>query len=579
MLENFSMNKSLSTLILAVSVLLMTACAGVKPVQTTEAPPPVESEPVLPLVELSSDILYDLLVAEIAGHRGHYDLSVTTLVRLAQQTRDPRLAERATLAALYSKRYVEAAEAARLWVELQPDSSEARESLASVLMEIDKPVEAQLHFEKILAIANDNNNLNLAFLRVASLLGRQSNRTSALELMRTLVAKYPQNPSAHFGLSHLSVRVDELEDAIHAVDQALSLRPDWEEAALFRARILISQRDAQAAQSYYEEYLTSFPRSSMMRINYARYLVDLKQWEKARAQFKQVIKNNPNNADGTYAVGLLSLQTNKLEDAEKYLRLALKLKPNNHQALIYLGQVAEQRKRYVDAEKWYRKIPSGEYYFEAQMRHAIVIAKQGNLAGARKHLHNTTPNNNQQRVEMSLAEEQMLREAKDYQEALNVLNNALTKLPEHIDLLYARALIAEKLDDLDLHERDLRVIMKRDPGNAHALNALGYTLADRTDRYKEALELIERALALKPDDPFILDSLGWVHYRMGNTAEAISFLKQALNLRNDAEISAHLGEVLWVTGDKYEAKSVWRRALKLTPDNDVLQDVLKKFEQ
>ena len=565
--------------LLALPVLLMAACAGVKPVATVHEPPAVKPAPVLPSVELTGDMLYDLLVAEIAGQRGQLDVSVETLVRLAEQTRDPRLAERATLAALYAKRHDDAVKAAELWVELQPENNDARESLAAVLMELNRTAEAQLHFEKILASADSTKNVGLVFLRIASILGRQNNRSAALDVMRTLVSQHPENPNAHFGLAHLAVRVRELDGAITAIEQALILRPEWEQAALFKVRILISKKDSRQAQFFYEDYLSDFPRATMVRINYARYLVDLKQWNTAREQFKQVIKVSPNDADGTFAVGLLSLQTNKLEEADKYLILALKLRPSNHQARIYLGQVAEQRKQYAQAAKWYREIPAGEFYFEAQMRLAIVIAKQGDLAGARKHLHLTLPQNNQQRVELTLAEEQMLRDDRQYQEALNVLNKALLELPDNSDLLYARALIAEKLDDLELHEQDLRKIMKSDPSNAHALNALGYTLADRTNRYQEALELIERALSLKPDDPFILDSMGWVHYRMGDNDRAITYLKQALEMRDDAEISAHLGEILWVTGNKDQAKIVWKRALKLTPDSEDLLDVIERFKQ
>ncbi|NIO42576.1 MAG: tetratricopeptide repeat protein, partial [Burkholderiales bacterium] len=217
------------------------------------------------------------------------------------------------------------------------------------------------------------------------------------------------------------------------------------------------------------------------------------------------------------------------------------------------------------------------HYFEAQTRLGVVIARQGHLEAAREHLHGIETQSDEQRVQLFLAEEQILREAKKYAEALETLNESLEALPRNQDLLYARALIGEKLDLVELAERDLRAILEQDPDNAQALNALGYTLADRTTRYKEALVLIERALALKPDDPFILDSMGWVQYRLGNNTEAIKYLKRALSIRNDAEISAHLGEVLWVTGDRMQARSVWKKALEDTPDNDTLLGIIKKF--
>jgi tetratricopeptide (TPR) repeat protein len=181
-------------------------------------------------------------------------------------------------------------------------------------------------------------------------------------------------------------------------------------------------------------------------------------------------------------------------------------------------------------------------------------------------------------VQLALAEEQMLRDAKQNVEAFDVLSRALAELPDNVDLLYARALVAEKLNRIEVAEKDLRRILKKDPKNPNALNALGYTLADRTSRYTEALALIEQALALKPDDPFILDSLGWVHYRLGNHAEAVRHLRAAFDKRADAEIAAHLGEVLWVTGDRNGAESIWKNALQLTPDNEALLGVISKFK-
>ena len=208
-----------------------------------------------------------------------------------------------------------------------------------------------------------------------------------------------------------------------------------------------------------------------------------------------------------------------------------------------------------------------------------MLARLGDLAAARRHLQGIAPGNDTQRVQLVLAEEQILREARQYHEALDMLGRALTALPENKDLLYARSLIAEKLSLAEVAERDLRAILRQDPKNVNALNALGYTLADRGTRLDEAQGLLREAMALKPDDPFILDSYGWLQYRLGNNGEAVKYLRRALELRSDAEISAHLGEVLWVTGERREAESVWDRALKDTPDNEALLGVINKFRE
>jgi tetratricopeptide (TPR) repeat protein len=254
------------------------------------------------------------------------------------------------------------------------------------------------------------------------------------------------------------------------------------------------------------------------------------------------------------------------------------LRPDNDGARLYLGQIAEEAKRYDEAIEWYGGIESDDNYFEAQTRLALALARRGDLEGARRQLAQIDPENDQQRVQRALAEEQLLRDAKRERDAFDVLNETLRTVPGDKDLLYARALLAEKLNMLDVAEGDLREILKQDPKNATALNALGYTLADRTSRYTEAHDLLQQAISIKPDDPFILDSLGWVNYRLGNRAEAIKFLKRALEIKNEAEIAAHLGEVLWVNGEQNEAESVWSRALRSAPNDESLLSVIKKFK-
>src|SRR5581483_3657630 len=439
---------------------------------------------------LDEQTVYEVLLGELAAQRGQMDVAADALGRAAERTRDPRLAERAALAALYAKQYDAARRVAALWVELQPASADARETLAAALIELNRVPEARRELEQVLSAERARDNLDQAFLRIAALLGRAGPRESAVALMRNLVNRYPDVAAGHFALAHLAVRAGDLDAAEAAIERALARKPDWQDAALFKASILVSQKNTAAAQRYFEEFLKAHPRATSVRLHYARHLIEQKQWERAREQFKRV----------------------------------LTLRPDNDQARIYLGQALEQNRRYGDAARWYGEVKSGEYYFEAQLRLGIMTAKQGDLPKARNLLHALPTENNQQIVQRVLAEEQVLRDAKEFREALGVLNKALEQLPGDKDLLYARALTAERLNMLNVLESDLRAILEVEPKNVNALNALGYTLADRTNRYTEAQSLLTQALEQKPDDPFVLDSMGWLHYRQGNNGEALKYL-------------------------------------------------------
>ncbi|OGI38270.1 MAG: hypothetical protein A2140_09770 [Candidatus Muproteobacteria bacterium RBG_16_62_13] len=583
------MHHLLRTFVLLMLAGLLAACASTtsstSPDAATDATtnagdPAPSAEPQdkdLPKASLDADTLYNLLLGEIASRRGQIDLAATLLGKVAQDTRDPRVAERAALAGLYARRFSEALESARLWVELRPKSVEARMTLGAILLELERAAEARAHFDAILKLA-PSDQLDHAYMRTVSVLARHAKRNAALEIMESLTQQHPRSPVAQFALSHLAVRSGELDKGLSAINRALALKSDWEEAALFKARILVSQKDLVRAEKFYESFLASHPDSVTMRINYARHLIDLKHWDQARAQFERVVRSSPADPEAVYALGLLSMQTGRNADAEKYLRQAVEMRPDNHTARLYLGQLAENSKRYEEAGQWYQSVSHGDSYLESQARYAVMLAKQGKIDQARAHLHKVPAEGEKQRVQLLLAEEQILRDAKRHAEAFELLTAALGRMPQNNELRYARALTAEKLGHLKVAETDLKDVLKRDPKHAHALNALGYTLADRTNRYAEAKDYLDRALALRPDDPFILDSMGWLMFRLGKNDEAVRYLRQALTKRSDAEIAAHLGEVLWVTGRRDEAKEIWNKALRETPDNDALLDVIKKFK-
>jgi tetratricopeptide (TPR) repeat protein len=320
------------------------------------------------------------------------------------------------------------------------------------------------------------------------------------------------------------------------------------------------------------------PNAADARLNYARALVLDKRYPEAREQFQKVLEANPNNPDVAYAVGVLAFQLKEYAVAESTLKRVLGMRYRDPDGVRYLlGQVAEEQKRWPQAIQWYEQIQEGDHALNARMRTAGAIAKQGKLDQARQYLKQVATDNPAEEVQLTVVEAQLLRDANRHGDAFALLGEALQRQPEQPELLYDFALTAEKLEKFDLLESNLRKLIQVRPQHAHAYNALGYSFAERNTRLPEARKLIERALELAPEDYYIIDSLGWVQYREGNLKGAADTLRRAYAGRPDAEIGAHLGEVLWQLGRRDEARRVWDEARKTAPDNETLLKTIKKF--
>ena len=536
---------------------------------------PVPRKPPLPAQELTDDILFKLMLAEVAAQRGQLQVAVSAFLELARETRDPRVAQRATEVA-WNARFISAAlEAAGLWLQADPESAQARQVLATLLVSQAQLAEAQPHIEKW--IAADPANVGQSFLKLSSLLGRHKDKAAVARLMQALAQPYPEVAEVRLAVAQAALEANEPALALDEVRAVLKLRPDWELAALFHAQVLQRRSNAEAIQ-YLADYLKTHPEARDARLNYARLLVNEKQFSEARSQFEVLLAEFPQNADVTMAVALLAIQAKDYDAAETQLRRLLEIKYKDPDAArFYLGQLNEERERYGEALKWFGAIGPGEHYISARTRYAGVLAKQGRLPEARNYLQQSSAQDSQQRVRLVQAEAQLLRDAHEYQEAFNLLGEALAKQPDAPDLLYDHAMAAEKVNRIDVLETNLRRLIKAQPENAHAYNALGYTLADRNERLPEAHTLIETALRFAPEDPFIMDSMGWVLYRLGQHKEGLAYLQRAFALRPDAEIAAHLGEVLWNLGQREQAQKIWSDMLKEHPKNEALQNAIKRF--
>ncbi len=531
----------------------------------------------LPKQALTASILFDFLLGETALQRGNLDVAVSRYLKLAQTTRDPRIARRASEVALHARHPFAAERAASLWVELDPDSLDARQTLAAMLVNLGKLDAAFPHLEKLLA--SDKENVGNAFMQLNQLLSRNSSKSETLRLIQKLAVPYPKLPEVHFAISQAAWFAGEYDTALAEMEQALVLRPDWDVAAVQNGRMLQRRSNSDAAH-FYRDYLKKYPETNEVRIVYTRLLVELNEKGAAREQLQILFDNNQEDAEIMVAIGLISTELFDFDMTERSLKKALALGYQDASAIhFHLARVYEEMQQTDLAMEFYRQVQRGGRYLPAQIRYADLLAQKGQLSDARLHIQQLPTVNDQQTAHLILAEAQILRRAGSHQEVFKILDQGLEKLPDYPELLYDRALAADKLGKFEILETDLRKLIELKPDNAHAYNALGYSYAERGKRLPEALKLIKKAVELSPDDPYIMDSLGWVYYRMGNVTDGLNYLSRAFSISQDSEIAAHLGEVLWVQGAHKDAEDIWQSALEKDPDNEILLETIKRLKQ
>jgi tetratricopeptide (TPR) repeat protein len=562
------------------SALLATACAGL-PQTSSQGPALLEQQqvqvnPLKSQQDAVADASYNLMVAEIALNQGHTEVAVKHYLDVALAQDNPAIAERAVRVAVYGQELEAAVLAAQRWIELDPNRVEARQVIAAIYIRQDKIQDAFVYIDDLIQTsALDDAEL---FPPLLGILAREKNANTVLAVTLLIAQKNPDRAYAQYLHGMLSAQNGRAEAALEYLDRSLAL-DEIEGVHAARAKILLGLGRSDEAVVSLHKAVENNPDDQALRLTYARLLVDIKDYEKAWMEFEKLHQASPDDAELLYTLGLLSLESQRLDDAEKYMMLLVRLKQREGEAQYYLGRIYENRKQYDEAIEWYGQVHIGEYKFDAQLRIADMLGLSGHTDEAIKHLDEILKGSqsNGSLVRIYLTKGELLRAARRYEEAMVVFDTALEIVPGNSDLLYSRALVAEKLGRIDILESDIKAILKTEPNNAHALNALGFTLADQTDRYEEAYVYLKRAIEINPDDAAIIDSWGWIHYRMGDYDKAIALLRTALSRFDDAEIASHLGEVLWVSGKQDEARSIWKKALKKSPDAPALHSVMQRF--
>ncbi len=521
--------------------------------------------------------IYQYLLGDMAWRRGDLKSASEAMAQAAEISGDKETILRAYGLALESGRPAIAVKMAEQMLKLEPDTVRAQAMLLRAHIAGDRPDD--VYQDLVILLEQSGADKDVAVRFVGEALGSVPDPSRWLGVMQRLVDRLSDSPEVHLAHGFVAHRAGQLGQADRSLDRALELRPDWEEAAIFRLSWWDDAGKREAIKIFAKKFLSNYPDRGRFQLGFARLLV---QWEDNHAaleQFRQLVELEPKNSDALLAAGLLYLQEKQYQPAAEMLRRYLELEPGADQARLYLARIAGEEQRYQAALEWLSGVYSERYYLKAQLSMSRIMADQGRLDEALTHLGEIMPRSVAEQVQIYLAEEQLLRGADRMDQALALLNAALVDLPDDPDLLYARGLVTAQLKQLAEHERDMRRLIELQPDNAHAYNALGYTLADQSIRLDEALALINKAIELQPGDPFILDSLGWVHYRLGNYGLAVSSLRKAFGLRSDPEIAAHLGEVLWAQGRFEDARDVWDLGLGREdgPENPVLQETIRRL--
>jgi tetratricopeptide (TPR) repeat protein len=579
-----------------------------------EAPPapagPARSADPLPKVYLSGELLFRLMLADIAVQRGEPGPAFNEYMIAARQTRDPRLARRAAEVAINARALAQAMEAAELWHALAPHDTEAEQSYSSLLVANGRHEQARPMLQRQLAAAPNPIEI---LDRLQRVLAHAPEPAQGLALLETLARPYFAAPATGFDAQLIVARAaraagDNAAAIAHA-RAALAARPDSELAVMSVAQLLMESgshpagadapaepappaagagKDAGAvghaeAMAMLGRFLAAHPAASEVRQAYARLLVGEGRLEEGRQQFEELLRRAPQTPDPLFALGVLALESEHFEDARGYLErylAAVGAGGDRDLDLAYLNmaRVAEGQRQYEEALGWLRKVKGPDQVEGAREREAFLLGRMNRVEEGLDLLRQMPAGTPEQRTQSVMAQGQLLRDAHRYEESYHLLDKALQDSPDDTGLLYETAMSAERLDRIDLMESRLRHLLQLRPDYAHAYNALGYSLADRNIRLQEAYQLIDHALTLAPDDGFIVDSMGWVQYRMGNLAAAREALTRAFQLKADPDVAAHLGEVLWASGDHDGARELLLNAQKRDGDSDTLRDTLQRLK-
>lgn len=527
----------------------------------------------------TGDNLYRLLVAEMAGQRGDLDTALEGYLEAADTTRDPRVAERAARTAVHLDRPEAAARAAGRWLELRPESRDAHTLMARLSLEQGDVDRAVGHLRAV--IEHTPGGTDAGLREVAALAGRIDDPLAVNAALDRLLETHPESTALHYTVAAQASAAGNQAAALESLEEVLALEPDHVQALILRAEVLARSGREEEALAGLVEARERQPGERNLALGHVHLLIDLERGEAARRQMQRVFEAFGDDGHVVSTLALLAMRIDALDDARIYLQRQIAMEARVGEARYYLGRIAEQRGDCDEAMSQYIRVRSRDYQFDAQQRFAVCLAREDRIEEARMHLERLQQSRREAeaRKQVQQTRAEIERAAGNLDEALGILSTAVDEHPQDDDLRYARAIYAAEAGVFDLAVDDLESMLERNPDSARVQNALGYTLADAGVELERARSLIEQALERQPDDAATLDSMGWVLYRQGEPEQALDYLRAAWEQVQDAEIGAHLGEVLWVLGERGEARDVWDTAAEDNPDHPVLRDTRERLEE
>lgn len=576
------MKPRLLTILIALCALL-TACASVpatdNPGAEASAPQPapekaVKKEPPADARPTPPEVMFHVFAGEVAGQHEDYSAAAKHYLNAARLSKDPAIAQLATQIALFAGEQQMARDAVARLLELSPQSARAHRTAAALALQYDQPEQAGVHLKRVIGL--NQQDPGRAWLGIVQLLSQQENQALALDVMAQLAGSFPKNYHAAYAASLLAQHSGKTELAFQKADRALQLNPDWAQGYSWRGQIKANAGDYVAAVQDFERALELEPEQPEYRYHLAEAQRRAGDFDAAQATLAEL----PESPALLRTRAALALEAEDWALSQSFYRELLALEGYKQEARYFLGQLAEVQEHFEESLQWYEKVVGDRYRADARIREAVVLRELGRTEEALARLDALIAQGGDVGVEAIIAKAQFLVEKGQVAKAFGLYDQALTDRPDSTRLLYARGILAAEQDQVSRAEQDFRAILTREPDNAMTLNALGYTLANQTQRYEEALELISRALELTPEDPAVVDSMGWVQYRLGNYQAAEKHLRHALDLHFDAEVASHLGEVLWVSGQQEAARAVWQNALEQRPEqSETVHQTMERLTQ